>query len=136
MIRVILFFTLIFLTLFTFGQKTDNIQDHIPTENLDVRKDSNTRANRGSLKRYGVIYRPHAKNILYGNPCALNETRKMGFEYMVESRNATRSASQLGKFWNNLKVKTKLVVTRSPFWKIILKKKFKQCRPKSGDIVG
>ncbi len=119
-----------------FGQKEKSVRDYIPTENIDMRKDANKRENRGALKRYAVIYRPHAKNILYGNPCALEATRKMGFEYMVESRNATRSASQLGKFWNNLKVKSKLVVTRSPFWKQILKKKFKKCRPKSGDIVG
>lgn len=136
MTRLIIAFTFIFLSIVTYGQKSESIHDYIPTENLDAKKDANKKANRGSLKRYGVIYRPHAKKILYGNPCALNATRKMGFEYMVESRNATRSASQLGKFWNNLKVKTKLVITRSPFWKVILKKQFRKCRPQSGDIVG
>lgn len=136
MIRITVYFTCIFLGFGVLSQKQDNIRDYIPTENLDMRKDANKRANRTKVKRYSVIYRPHAKNILYGNPCAVEATRKMGFEYMVESRTGTRSASQLGKFWNNLRVKTKLVVTRSPFWKMILKKKFKKCRPKSGDIVG
>ncbi len=136
MMRIILYLTVLISVQICLGQKEKSIRDYIPTENLDMRKDANRKENRGALKRYSVIYRPHAKNILYGNPCALEATRKMGFEYMVESRNATRSASQLGKFWNNLKVKTKLVVTRSPFWKMILKKKFKKCRPQSGDIVG
>jgi len=136
MIRIIVYLTCIILSFGVFGQKSDNIRDLIPTENLDMKKDANNRANRTKKKRYSVIYRPHAKNILYGNPCAVEATHKMGFEYMVESRNATRSASQLGKFWNNLKVKSKLVVTRTPFWRMILKKKFKKCRPKSGDIVG
>ncbi|MEP5612158.1 MAG: hypothetical protein ABJP45_07905 [Cyclobacteriaceae bacterium] len=136
MIRIIVYLTCIILAFGVFGQKSDNIRDLIPTENLDMKKDANNKANRTKKKRYSVIYRPHAKNILYGNPCAVEATHKMGFEYMVESRRATRSASQLGKFWNNLKVKSKLVVTRSPFWKMILKKKFEKCRPKSGDIVG
>ncbi|MEP1093611.1 MAG: hypothetical protein ABJG78_00800 [Cyclobacteriaceae bacterium] len=136
MIRIIVYLTCIILAIGAFGQKSDSILDYIPTENLDMKKDANSKANRTKKKRYNVIYRPHAKNILYGNPCAVEATHKMGFEYMVESRNATRSASQLGKFWNNLRVKSKLVVTRTPFWKMILKKKFKKCRPKSGDIVG
>lgn len=136
MIRITLIIACFMLAFFVSAQTPDNIPDYIPTENLDMRKDANKRANRTKKKRYNVIYRPNAKNILYGNPCAVEATRKMGFEYMVEPRNANRSATQKGKFLNNLKVKTKLVLTRSPFWKLILKKKFKKCRPKSGDIVG
>ncbi|MEQ9403142.1 MAG: hypothetical protein RIM99_06135 [Cyclobacteriaceae bacterium] len=128
--------TLLAISFCSVAQKQDDIRDHIPTENLDAKKNSNKRAYRSKKRRYDVIYRPHAKKILYGNPCAVEATRKMGFEYMVESRNAVRSATQKGKFLNNLKVKTKLVLTRSPFWKLILKKKFKKCRQKSGDIVG
>ena len=120
----------------SWAQDKKSIQDYIPTENLDPRKDANRKEYRSKKRRYEVIYRPHTKKILYGNPCAVEATRKMGFEYMVESRNAVRSKTQKGKFLNNLKVKSKLVLTRSPFWKMILKKKFKRCREKSGDIVG
>ena len=136
MIKIIVYLILLFFTLASIGQQGDNILDYIPTENLDAGKDANKRANRSKKKNYEVIYRPRTRKILYGNPCAVEATRKMGFEYMVESRTATRSASQLGKFLNNLKVKSKLVVTRSPFWKVILKRKLKRCRQKSGDIVG
>ena len=36
-------------------------------------------------KRYSVIYVPNADKIMYGNLCVLEETRKMGFEYLVET---------------------------------------------------
>ena len=136
MIRTSSFLIFLIISVVAFSQDKEDIRDFIPTENTAMGMDANRKENRGSLKRYAVIYRPNAEKILYGNPCALEATRKMGFEYLVESRNATRSASQFGKFWNNLKVKTKLVFTRSPFWKAILNKRLKKCRPQSGDIVG
>lgn len=136
MVRIIICFILLSTTLDLSAQKEKSIQDYIPTENLDMRKDANKKAYRSKKVKYDVIYRPTAKKILYGNPCAVEATRKMGFEYIVEPRRISGSKTQKGKFVNNLWVKTKLVVTRSPFWKMILKKKFKNCRQKSGDIVG
>ncbi|MEM6830404.1 MAG: hypothetical protein AAF551_07790 [Bacteroidota bacterium] len=122
---------------FCFAQnKDEGIPDYIPTENLDKKKDANSASLRSKKKRYDVIYRPSAKNILYGNPCAVEATHKMGFEYLVEPRGISGSKSQKGKFVNNLWVKTKLVLRRSPFWKLILKKRFKKCRRMSGDFVG
>ena len=87
-------------------------------------------------KKIMIIYVPDASKILYGNPCATFETHRMGFEYVVEPRNGMESKTWKGKFLNNLGVKTKLVVTRSPFWKLILKKRIKKCREQSGDFVG
>lgn len=137
MIRLFLSITALLLAFSSFAQKKkESFQDYLPTENLEMGKDANNRANRTKKKPYNVIYRPHAKKILYGNPCAVEATRKWGFEYMVEPRKAPRSKTQKGKFLNNLRVKTGLVLKRSPFWKVILKKRFKKCRPMSGDIVG
>ena len=119
-----------------FGQKEKPVQEELPTENLDMRKDSNKRTNMPKRKKYSRIYVPNVNKILYGNPCVLEETHKMGFEYLVEPRNISGSKNWKGKFINNLWVKSKLVVTRSPFWKAILKKKIKKCRAMSGDLVG
>ena len=127
---------LIFCSLNCFGQKEKAVEEELPTENLEMRKDSNKRANKPKRKKYGRIYVPNADKILYGNPCVLEETHKMGFEYLVEPRNISGSKNWKGKFLNNLWVKSKLVVTRSPFWKMILKKKIKKCRVMSGDLVG
>ena len=60
----------------------------------------------------------------------------MGFEYLVEPARLPGSKTWKGKFLNNLWVKTKLVVTRSPFWKLILNNRIKKCRKMSGDLVG
>ena len=117
-------------------QKKDTDRDHMPTENLEMKKDSNKRSNKPKWKNYNLIYVPNADKILYGNPCVLEETHKMGFEYIVEPRNIAGSKTRKGKFLNNLWVKSKLVVTRSPFWKLILNKKIKKCRKMSGDLVG
>ena len=120
----------------SFAQKDKTVREEMPTENLEMRKDSNKRVNKPKKKKYGLIYVPNADKILYGNPCVLEETHKMGFEYIVEPRNMNGSKSWKGKFLNNLWMKTKLVVTRSPFWKLILNKKIKKCREMSGDLVG
>lgn len=118
------------------SQKKETFQDYLPTENLEMGKDANKRANRTKKKPYNVIYRTNGKKILYGNPCAVEATRKWGFEYVVESKRAPTSKTAKGKFLNNLRVKTGLVFKRSPFWKLILKERFSKCRPKTGDIVG
>lgn len=127
---------LISMSLTCLAQKQKTIREEMPTENLEMRKDSNKRANRSKRTNYPLIYVPNGDKILYGNLCVLEETHKMGFEYLVEPPNINGSKTWKGKFLNNLWVKTKLVVTRSPFWKLILKKKIRRCREMSGDLVG
>ncbi|WP_436515373.1 hypothetical protein [Ekhidna sp. To15] len=134
--RLLISVLLVIAALGCLAQKEKPVQEELPTENLEMRKDSNKRVNRPKRKRYGVIYVPNGDKILYGNLCVLEETHKMGFEYLVEPTNIAGSKTWKGKFVNNLWVKTKLVVTRSPFWKLILNKKIKKCRVLSGDLVG
>ena len=131
---------ILFLLMFPikgFSQKKEKpISDHFPTGNLDITKDDNKPANRPDRKNIRLLYVPNADKILYGNPCATEATHGMGFEYIVEPRNGLESKKSLGKFLNNLWIKTKLVATRSPFWKMILNNKIKKCRRQSGDFVG
>ncbi|MEO9483593.1 MAG: hypothetical protein ABJG47_09120 [Ekhidna sp.] len=134
--QVLILISLITFSFSCLGQKERTVDDELPTENLEMRKDSNKRTNRPKRKNYSQIYVPNANKILYGNPCVLEETHKMGFEYLIEPPNISGSKTWKGKFLNNLLVKSKLVVTRSPFWKMILNKKIKKCRQMSGDLVG
>jgi len=137
MMRITLGITLIVVVFSSLAQKTDKrIEDYMPTENLQMKKDANKSYNKPDRKKIAIIYVPNADRILYGNPCATEETHKMGFEYVVEPRNGMESKNRKGKFLNNLGVKSKLVVTRSPFWKLILNKKIRKCRQQSGDLVG
>ena len=103
-------------------KKPEVITDYIPTDNLDVTKDDNKKSNRPKDPRsYQLIYTADANSVLYGNQCALEETRKMGFEYIIELPYAYgRTKTGFGKFLNNLAVKSRLVVTRTPFWKAIV----------------
>jgi len=117
-------------------KKVKPVQEYLPTENLEMRKDANKSSNAPDRKRIAILYVKNANKILYGNPCATKETHRMGFEYIVEPRNGLESKTRKGKFLNNLWVKTKLVVTRSPFWKIILNKRIKDCRMQTGDFAG
>lgn len=131
--------TLMFVCLVICGysqNKEKSVRDYMPTDNLQMKKDDNKASNKPNRKKIAIIYVPDSNKILYGNPCATEATHKMGFEYVVEPRNGLESKTSFGKFLNNLLVKSKLVVTRSPFWKLSLNKKLKQCRSQSGDFVG
>ena len=117
-------------------RKERPLHEQMPTENLESRKDSNKSSNQSKRKRIALLYVKDADKILYGNPCATEETHRMGFEYIVEPKSRLRSKSKVGKFFNNFLVKAKLVVTRSPLWKAILNKRMRSCRQKTGDFVG
>ncbi|MBC6400153.1 MAG: hypothetical protein GDA51_09620 [Ekhidna sp.] len=132
-------FLIVFLAglLFVSAQKKQKeVRDYLPTENMDVKKDANKPFNAPDRKNISLLYVKDANKILYGNPCAITETHQMGFEYIVEPKNGFESKTRKGKFLNNLGVKTKLVITRSPFWKLILKNRIKKCRQQTGDFVG
>lgn len=87
-------------------------------------------------KAFKHVYKKNTTKIMYGNSCATMATRKMGFEYVVRSNERISSKTNIGVFFNNLWVHSYLVVTRSPFWKVILNKRFKECKKVSGDLVG
>lgn len=89
---------------------------------------------RQQYPRYIVI--TETKGVLYGNPCAVDETHKMGFEYVLLKKGQPGYETWWKKFGNNLKVKTGLVFRRSPLWKAVLKKRIEECRVNTGDFVG
>ncbi|MEQ9426684.1 MAG: hypothetical protein RJQ09_19835 [Cyclobacteriaceae bacterium] len=110
----------------------DAIEDYIPTENLDPKKDSNTKSNR-SDNRIREIFVKSTFKIGYGNPCVEEATSKMGFIYAPVVPPFT---SEFKRNWHNWWVKLGLVVRRGPWWKITANKRIKECRNKTGDIVG
>ena len=119
------------------GQNPEgDIERYIPTENLDRKKEANRLKNKPREKNYSYIYKKDTEGILYGNPCALEETHRMGFEYVVQKGNLPGGIEAEDVRWHNFWVKVKLVFTHSPFWKAILNKRLTECREKSGDIVG
>lgn len=112
------------------------LSKHIPTENVDAKKEMNKRRNRPETSEYDYIYKQKIGGVLLGNACALQATRKMGFEYVLQPVGGVNGISPFRKVMNNFWINTKLVFKRTPFWKLILNKKIEDCRQKSGDFVG
>lgn len=110
-----------------------DLSEEIPTNNT-VRKKFDHRKNDPKIKRYDRLYSKNTKGTMYGNPCAIDVTHKMGFEYVPLVQG--HGKSPMGYFLNNLLVKSKLVLTRTPFWKMILNKRLDDCRLRSGDGIG
>jgi len=138
MLKSVLLCLVLILSLDSYAQrkKKDDLKKYLPTDNIELGADDNRRRNAPKEKRYRQIIKNSTKNVLYGNPCAIEATHKMGFEYVVQSKKAPGSTVGFKRQWNNFKVKTRLFFLRSPFWKIILRGKFRKCRVKSGDKVG
>ncbi|MBV6644745.1 MAG: hypothetical protein KI790_04820 [Cyclobacteriaceae bacterium] len=119
------------------GQKREKkIEDFIPTENVGGRRDDARAKVKSKQKRYKHIVKNHNGKFLYANPCALEATHKMGFEYVVQTPGLLGSLNPLGTWWTNFRTHSFLIITRTPFWKVILNSRIKKCREASGDIVG
>ena len=95
--------------------------------------------NKGAAKsqnrkmRYMIQYR--TKSILYGNACAMEATRSMGFEFTIFELNKPYAWEKRYVFMTNFKTKTFLVLTQGPFWKKRLKKKLRECGALGGDLI-
>lgn len=112
-------------------------QDGISTNKTDRNKRAgNSREQTQSKnKRYMIIFKPNTRGILYGNPCIMEVTRKMGFEYSVAPKGTPGYKTELGRVLHNFGVKTVLFF-KNPFWKIKVKRKVEECRIKTGDYTG
>ncbi len=108
------------------------VKDEIPTGKVD--KKVKDKSKTPKEKTMPIIYVEDAKKHLIGNPCALEATRAMRFEYEILHRPDERFWSKWHYFWNNTGVKTRLFFTRGPWWKSKINKKFKQCAFQSGDF--
>lgn len=84
--------------------------------------------------RYIII--KETRGVLYGNPCAVQETQKMGFQYILLKKGQPGYENMWEKVDNNFNVKLGLIFRKSPFWKAILKKRIERCRRDTGDFVG
>ncbi len=89
-----------------------------------------------SQRNIELIFKNNSSKILYGNPCVREQTRKMGFEYTLQSMKNLGAVSVFSMRGHNLLIYSKLILTRSPFWKVILNYQTKDCRRKTGDFVG
>ncbi|MFY0687321.1 MAG: hypothetical protein JXQ90_09155 [Cyclobacteriaceae bacterium] len=131
-----IFFILTF-TIFSVSvnaQRT-SIDEFGPTDHI-VKKKSQVKKNAPKRKKISYVVKNKSQHYLYGNPCMKEATQRMGFEYIVQTPGLPGSVKRWRQILDNSLIFGKLIVTRSPFWKMILNKRVKDCRQKSGDWVG
>lgn len=117
------------------AQAQESVQKQLPTEKIDRKKNTNKPRNR-SKTSIREIYKKRSWKIGYGNPCIEEATQRMGFIYAPVVKSQPGYRWEGGRNWHNMWVKLGLIVRRGPWWKIRIKKQIKDCRRKSGDIVG
>ena len=112
-------------------------QENVPkTNSIDSKAKVDKRKERPEKDRYMTIVKNNTKGILYGNKCFEEFTRSIGFVYAVQVKGNSGSLNGMGRFFHNAGVKTALVFTAWPWWKLRVNKKKKDCRKLSGDFVG
>lgn len=114
----------------------DTFKAEIPTGKVERKVNDYTSNQIPKKKEIEYIYVEDAKKMMIGNPCAIEYTRAMGFEYELWHRPDTRFSSFWSRFWHNTWIKSKLCVTRGPWWRAKVKKRFKACAIQSGDFTG
>lgn len=117
-------------------QEEKEIYDYFPSENIDASKDFNKKVNKPKQKSISFIIKNSNSKLLYGNPCVIDETHRMGFEYSIQIRGLPGSVNGWSRFWKNAGVRLKLAVTKGPWWKLTLNNRIKDCRKRSGELIG
>lgn len=112
------------------------LEEDIPTNKVDKKVKENKSENFPKEKKTRYIYVKDGKKVLYGNPCAIQVTNKMGFEYGIEHRPEPGFRPWWRRFKTNTSTKTILFFTKGPWWKSTVNKRLKACAQSSGDRRG
>lgn len=84
---------------------------------------------------YMTILKYNTKDVWAGNLCVLEETRIMGFEYLVVCNPKVTFMTKVGTFFYNFGSNVTLTFKNGFGWRKRLKQKVDECRKNSGDYV-
>lgn len=118
------------------AQAQSPVEEDMPTRKVDKKVKENKRSNFPKEKKIRFIYVKKGKKVLYGNPCGIEATHKMSFEYGIEHRKEKGFLPWWRRLKNNTATKTFLFFTRGPWWKATINKRLKRCVQSSGDRRG
>lgn len=113
-----------------------SIEEDLPTRKVNKKVKENKKSNFPDEKAYRYIYVKDGGKVLFGNPCAMEVTHNMGFEYGIEHRPESGIGPWWRRFRTNTTTKTILFFTKGPWWKATVNKRFKACAMTSGDRRG
>lgn len=82
------------------------------------------------------IYTTRTNFYLVGQPCMVEFTRKLGFEYMAYDEYPHEKWGPIGFHFYNITSRIGLIFTAGPLWKSKVNKRLAQCRRASGDFIG
>ena len=135
LVKVVLGILLILIVVFNSNSQS-SIEELLPTRKVDQKVVEDSKKNRPKKTEYMYMYKRRTNHTLYGNPCALSVTHKMGFEYLAQENSKIYLKSYWERFFHNLWTKTKLVTRRGPWWKLTVNKRLKDCQKITGDRTG
>lgn len=89
-----------------------------------------------SLGRYIKIYTRDDHGTMYGNKCAEDVIKSMGFLYVIVPKTQIEGMSNARFFWNNMGSNFRLFFRNGPFWKKRLHKRLERCKDVTSDHMG
>lgn len=129
--------SLLFLLLFLAGRGSLMAQKDDASSLNNTFKRKNV-SHASTHKHLAPIYKHSGQNRMYTNDCVHDLTAQMGFEYVIltgDCEKALGGKSGMEIDLHNFMVGTKLFFTRGPFWKHKVKKRYKFCKERMGDVV-
>ncbi len=84
---------------------------------------------------YMTLLKYSTKDVYAGNLCVLEQTRNMGFEYLVMCNPKVSFGDKIKTFFYNFGTNITLTTRNGFGWKKRLKTKVDECRKNSGDYV-
>jgi len=96
------------------------------------------------IKRHSIhkplkqLYKRPGKNRMYSNDCVHDYTVSKGFEYVILTGDCEKALNDKSGFeleLHNFGTGFGLVFTRGPFWKAKVKKHYKLCKERMGDVI-
>lgn len=106
------------------------------TANTSERPTNNKKDKGLKNKKISYWIKNDSRGLLSGNACMEEVLNKMGFAYLIQIKGQIGYKTGVGRWRHNLALKYKLFFTKGPFWKFKLKKKRRQCRSFTRDMVG
>lgn len=85
-----------------------------------------------------ALYKRPGKNRMYSNDCVHDYTAQRGFEYVILTGDCERALSNLSGFeleLHNFTTGLGLFFTKGPFWKHKVKRQYKLCKERMGDVI-
>jgi len=112
------------------------VKEDLPTGKVDKKVLDHKNPHTEKKKKLKYIYVKKGKKLLIGNRCAMEVTRKIGFEYQLHHKNTGSFGEKWNRNWHNTWVKTNLFFSKNPFWRSMVRKNLKKCAKQSGDYRG